>query len=123
VPIGEIEMMNEDELNAHFAELKAKDEAELKRRHNVIVSAYLVYFNYYADILIDNEAELIKECDIAPQFNSIDESGNAIHCYLCFDTCDIDIIAFFDDKGYMQDIRISQDTMPYEMMICDLTRK
>lgn len=115
--------MTLDEINAMIAKQDEDKRIEMQSRQDAIVKAYLAYFNYYADILIDNEAELIEECDIAPQFNSIDECGNAIHCYLNFDTCDVDIIAFFDDKGYMQDIRISQDTMPYEMMICDPTRK
>lgn len=97
-----------------------------------MLDAYRLFFNFYADpdqtyATLD---AFIADPDIAATIDirSIDFSENAIHIYFDLDTCPINLIAFFEfipntDRAHMNSILLSTDTMTFEPMICDRTRR
>jgi hypothetical protein len=99
-------------------------------RAAAMLDAYRLFLNYYSDerdpaTAFSTLDEFISDPDIAATLTitPIDYYRNAIAIHMNYDTCDIDLIATFDERDNMTSIICSTDTMPYEPMILDLNRK
>lgn len=103
------------EPNAHIA--TATDLAAL--------DAYRIFFNFYCD---DDQTfatldDFLTDPDIANTIFISHLDDNATHIYFDYDTCQITLLILTDAHDHIASIFLSTDTMPYEPLILDSTRR